>query len=505
MTTATAERAGTHAWLGLAVLALPTALLGLDVTLLHLALPTLAADVRPTSTQALWIIDIYGFLIAGLLITMGSLGDRIGRRRLLMIGTAAFCAASVWAAYSSTPEMLIAARAALGVAGATLMPSTLALIGNMFRDSRQRALAIGVWATMFAAGMAMGPLVGGLLLDRFWWGSAFLVAVPVTGVLLIAAPLVLPEYRSSHHGPIDLLSVALSLAAVLPLVYAVKHATTHGFDTQTTATVLIGTTCSALFVRRQLRLESPLLDMRLFADRAFSAALSILLFGLVGVGGLMLLVTQYLQLVEGLAPLQAGAWMGLPALAMLAAAIGGPLAARRIRPGVVMGFTLLLSVGGYALLSQLDPGAVGVAVAGFALVYLGLGAIAALGTDLVVGATPPSRAGSAAAMSETVQELGIAVGIATLGSAASAVYRSQMSGTTIPDGVPGDVAHATEDSLSAAISVQHHLPTDVVQAATEAFTAGLNVAAALAGTVIVAVAAVAVVALRRIPPAGPQP
>ena len=200
------QRAGFKEWAGLAVLALPTVLLGLDVTILYLALPALAADLQPSSTQALWIMDAYGFMTAGFLITMGTLGDRIGRRRLLMIGAVAFGITSVIAAYATSAAVLIAARAMLGVAGATLMPSTLALISNMFGDVRQRALAIGVWATMFALGMALGPVVGGVLLERFWWGSAFLVAVPMVAVLLIAAPILLPEYRAKRSGRLDLSS-----------------------------------------------------------------------------------------------------------------------------------------------------------------------------------------------------------------------------------------------------------------------------------------------------------
>ncbi|HEX2314074.1 MAG TPA: MFS transporter [Thermomonospora sp.] len=478
VTTTARERAGAREWAGLGVLALPTALLGLDVTLLYLALPELTADLRPSATQVLWIMDAYGFLIAGFLITMGTLGDRIGRRRLLMIGAAAFGAVSVAAAYATSAEMLIAARAALGVAGATLMPSTLALISTMFADARQRTLAIGVWAMAFALGMAAGPVVGGVLLEHFWWGSAFLIAVPVTGLLLVLAPPLLPEYRAPRGGPLDLPSVALSLAAILPVIYAVKE----GAETTSALVAAAGVGFGVLFVRRQLRLPSPLLDVRLFAVRAFSAALGVLLAGLVGVGGVMLLVTQYLQLVEGRSPLAAGAWMGPPALMMFVAAIGGPLLARRIRPGHVVAGTLGLSTVGYLLLTQVGTASdTGLVVVGFGLVYFGLGGIAALGTDLVVGAAPPSRAGSASAVSETVQELGVAVGVATLGSLATAVYRSRI-GEALPSGLPEATRHSVEDGLPGASSVASSLPGGVLDEAKEAFVAGLH-AAALVGAV----------------------
>jgi len=494
-------RAGLTEWAGLGVLALPTVLLGLDVTLLYLALPVLAVDLQPSSTEALWIMDAYGFLIAGFLITMGTLGDRLGRRRLLMIGTAAFGVASVLAAYSTSAAMLIAARALLGVAGATLMPSTLALITNMFVDARQRALAIGVWATMFALGMAAGPLVGGVLLESFWWGSAFLIAMPIVATVLLLAPVLLPEYRAPSSGRIDLLSVALSLAAILPLVYAVKHIAADGFDVLTAAALAAGTIFGVVFVRRQDRLTSPLLDMELFASRAFSAALCILLVGLVGVGGVMFLVTQHLQLVEELSPLAAGAWMGLPALMMFVAAIAAPLLARRVRPGYIVAATLGLSAGGYLLLTQVQgPNSIAPVVIGFGLVYLGLGAIAALGTDLVVGAAPPSKAGSAAAMSETVQELGLAVGVAVLGSLAAGVYRDRMS-AAVPYDLPGGMTEQVGESLAGAVSVTP-LPATLLTQAKEAFTSGLNVAATVAGAAILGLAVLAATVLRHVPTSG---
>ncbi|GAA1550062.1 MFS transporter [Actinomadura kijaniata] len=498
MSTSTARRAGPREWGGLAVLSLPTVLLGLDVTVLYLALPSLAEDLRPSGTETLWIMDAYGFLIAGFLITMGTLGDRIGRRRLLMIGAAAFGAVSVVAAFSDSPGLLITARAALGIAGATLMPSTLALIGNMFADARQRSVAIGVWATSFALGMAVGPLVGGAMLARFWWGSAFLLAVPVAVVLLVAAPVLIPEYRAPRSGRFDLLSVVLSLLAILPVIYAVKRFAKEGPDAPTVVAAVVGVVVAVLFVRRQGGLESPLLDVRLFADRTFSAALSILLVGLVGVGGVMLLVTQQLQLVEELPPIEAGGWMGPPALMMFAAAIGAPLVARRVPPGIVVAAALALSAVGYALLTQVNAtGGIALVVTGFGLVYLGLGAIAALGTDLVVGAAPPERAGSAAAMSETVQELGLALGVAVLGSLATAVYRGGVD-DEIPAGTPAGVAGPAGDSLAGASSVADRLPPGLLDQAKEAATAGLNVATLVAAIGVLALSFLSAAALRHI-------
>jgi MFS transporter, DHA2 family, multidrug resistance protein len=488
-------RAGAREWVGLGLLSMPTVLLGLDVTVLYLVLPSLAADLNPTATQTLWIMDAYGFFIAGFLVTMGALGDRIGRRRLLMIGMTAFAVVSVFAAFAPSAALLIVGRALLGIAGATLMPSTLSLISNMFTDARQRALAIGVWATMFALGMAAGPVVGGALVEQFWWGAAFLIAVPVAVTVRAGAPVLLPEYQAPHEGHIDLPSVVLSLAAILPVIYAVKHGAAHGLDARTWVAALLGALAGIAFVRRQQRLTAPLLDMTLFGSRAFSAALAVLLIGLVGVGGAMFLVTQYLQLVRGLPPAVAGLWMGPPALAMLIAAIGAPVLARRIRPGIVMAVTLTMSLAGYGLLATAGTDSRTGVVIGFAFVYLGLGAIAALGTDLVVGAAPPAKSGSAAAMSETVQELGIAVGVATLGSLTAAVYRSRMDA---PSGVAPPVAETVTDSLAGALSVSDHVSPEVIGQAQAAFTGGLNVAAAAGGLAIATVTVLSAVALRHI-------
>ncbi|SCL49376.1 MFS transporter, DHA2 family, multidrug resistance protein [Micromonospora citrea] len=483
----------------MALLALPTVLLGLDVTVLYLVLPAMAADLGPTATQTLWIMDAYGFLLAGFLVTMGTLGDRLGRRRLLMIGVSAFAAVSVFAAFAPNAELLIAARALLGIAGATLMPSTLSLISNMFTDARQRAVAIGVWATMFAVGMAAGPILGGVLVDRFWWGAAFLVAVPIAAVVLVLGRVLLPEYADPRAGRLDLASVALSLAVILPIVYAVKHAAAERLDASVVLAVVVGLIAGVAFWRRQRRLDDPLLDVTLFRNRAFSAALTVLLIGLVGVGGTMYLVTQYLQLVEGLSPFVAGLWMGPPALAMFAAGIGAPMLARRIRPGYVMGGTLGVSLTGYGLLAAAGLGDELPVATAFAFVYLGLGAIAALGTDIVVGAAPASKSGSAASLSETVQELGIAIGVAILGSLATAVYRANL---TEPGALSESQAAALADSLSAAVAIADDLPAGALVDAQSAFTTGVNIASLVAGLAIAAATVLCLRMLRHLPRLG---
>ncbi|MFJ9554701.1 MFS transporter [Nocardiopsis sp. NPDC101807] len=492
-------RADGRTWLGLAVLALPTLLLSLDMSVLYLALPHLAADLEPSGPQLLWIMDVYGFMIAGFLVTMGTLGDRVGRRRLLMIGAAVFGLASAAAAFSPTAEALIAARALMGVAGATLMPSTLALISNMFTHPGQRAVAISVWTSCFMGGTAFGPVVGGLFLEWFWWGSVLLLGVPVMVLLLVCAPLLLPEFRDPAPGRPDLFGVALSLAAILPVVYGLKTAAGGGPLLAPLAAVAVGLAVGAVFVRRQLRLTEPLLDLRLFRRPGFAPSLGVMLVGAVAMGGTFLLLSQYLQLVAGHSPLAAGLWQVPPALAMVAATlVAAPLAARIGRANVIGG-GMFVSAAGFVLL-VLVPAEQGtpLVVTGLLLASIGLGPGAALLTDIVVGTAPKERAGAAAAMSETSGEFGIAMGVALLGSLAAAVYRT---GTTVPEGVPDRAG----ETLAGAVAVAGELPADLAARllgpAREAFTLGLNTAGAVGAAAMVVFGAVALVALRSAPSA----
>lgn len=494
----TVRAAGAREWLGLGLLALPTLLIGIEVTLLHLLLPAIVMDLRPTSVQTLWIVDIYGFMIAGFLVTMGNLGDRVGRRRLMMIGAACFAIASLFAAFSTSAAMLIMARGTLGIAGATLMPSTLALIGNLFPQPRQRAVAIGVWANVLALGMAAGPLIGGVILRGYWWGAAFLVAVPIVVLLLMIAPILLPEYRAPQTGQLDIPSVVLSLGALLPVIYGIKQFAKYGADTVATLAVAAGVGLMIVFVRRQRRLTNPLIDMDLFKNGEFGIALGVLFASLAAVGGTLLLITQYLQLVAGLSPLSAGLWLMAPAFAMLIAGIGAPLLARCVQPGRLIGLALLVSAVGYLMLSQLGEGyrSISWVIAPFTLVYFGLGTLAALGTELVVGAAPPEKAGSASALSEMVQELGLSVGIACLGSFAGTIYRLRIA-TELPEGLSPAVREVVGDSLAGAVSASEALPPGLLQQAYEAFAAGFSMAMAVCTIVTVLLALLAAALLRR--------
>lgn len=453
----------------------------MDLTVLYLAVPSLSAALRPTATELLWIVDIYGFLLAGSLITMGRLGDRIGRRRLLLTGAAAFGGASVLAAFSTRPLMLIAARALLGVAAATLAPSTLSLIRNMFLDPKQRTTAIAVWAASFSAGAAIGPPIGGLLLSHFWWGSVFLLAVPTMALLLVLGPLLLPEYRAPQPGRLDLTSAGMSVAAVLTVIYGLKEIARTGIGWLPALSILTGLAVGIAFVRRQRLLADPLIDLRLFRVRTFSLPLVANTLSLLAAFGASLFVAQYLQLVLGLSPWVAGWWAVPEAGALIVGSILAPLVVRRIRPAFAMAAGMAIAGVGFGILTGAATGAgLAFVVIGSVVYSLGIAPVVTLATDMIVGAVPPDRAGAASGLSETSTELGGALGIAVLGSIVTAVYRTQVSGT-IPAGLPADVRRAALDTLGGAVGAARSLPPDLgralIHAAREAFVLGLQVAA----------------------------
>jgi MFS transporter, DHA2 family, multidrug resistance protein len=497
-------RAGKREWLALAVLALSTLVVTIDVYVMLLALPHLSADLGASTIEQLWITDIYGFVLAGLLVTMGTLGDRIGRRKLLLIGAGAFAIASVVAAYSTSPEMLIASRALLGIAGATLAPSTMSLIRNLFPEPKQMGMAIGIWAMCFSVGALVGPLVGGAMLEHFWWGSVFLLGVPAMVLLLVLGPALLPEYRDPDAGRLDLTSVVLSFVAVLPVIYGLKELAAGGWAIGPVASLLFGLAFCVAFVLRQRRLTHPLLDLKLFRIRAFSTALGGMLFGTMLMGSIMLFITQHLQLVEGLTPLHAGLWM-LPSIAANTVSfLVSPMLARRIRPAYLIGGGLAISVVGLLILTQVDTvsGPLTLAV-GFAVIFLGAGPLVTLGVNLVLVSVPPEKAGSAAALNETSGQFGYAFGIAALGSIGAAVYTSQANFPA--DLSTTDTATATA-SLADAATVATQLPGDlgatVLSTAREAFTSGLHLVAAISAGLLAVVAVLTTTLLRHVPPTG---
>ena len=496
-------------WFALGVLTMAVLIIGVDGTVLALAMPFISADLSASGTQLLWIGDIYSFVLAALLISMGSLGDRIGHKKLLLCGATVFGVVSAITAYSSSPEMLIATRALLGMAGATLAPATLALIRGLFPDQRERSIAVGIWASAFSAGAALGPVIGGVLLEHFWWGSVFLINIPAMVVLVVGGLVLLPEHRNPEPGPWDLPSVGLSMVGMLGVVYAIKEgiaAAAHGIRIDAVLAALLGAAALTLFVRRQLRLPVPLIDVRLFRRPVFTGVVVANLLSVLGLSGLVFFLSQYFQLVRGYGPLQAGL-AELPAA--VTATVFGVLAGIAVRyvshrlvltagltlvgvaMGTLMAFLLLISPISYLPL--------GIALF---VVGVGLGLAFTVASDVILASVPPQRAGSAAAVSETAYELGMALGIATLGSILTAVYRT----VSVPPSLPTEIATQARDSLPSAIHAAQSLPAEqaerLLHPAREAFTHGLAVASGV-GAVLLLSAAVAVWWLLRTHPVSP--
>jgi DHA2 family multidrug resistance protein-like MFS transporter len=500
-------------WIGLAVLALGALMYVMDLTVLHLAVPRLSEELKPTGAELLWIIDIYGFFVAGCLVTMGTLGDRIGRRRLLLAGAAAFGVVSVVAAFSTTPAMLIVSRAALGIAGATLAPSTLSLIFHMFQDPRERSIAVGVWIGAFSAGSAIGPILGGLLLEFFWWGSVFLLAVPVMAALLILGPRLLPEARDPGSGRLDLASAAMSIVAVLAVIFGLKQVAQEGLGLLPIAAVIVGLVVGALWVRRQTQLADPMIDLALFRLPTFKAALLINFLAIFVAVGYFLFIAQYLQLVAGLTPLQAGL-LSLPeAIGFIVGSQAAPRIVGRIGTARLIGGGLALGSVGLVMLTQVPAtgGLVPLVVASV-VISLGLAPVFGLTTELIVGSAPEERSGAASGISETGAELGGALGIALLGSIGVAIYRGGLLGT-LPAGLPAEAASAARDTLGGAVGVAGTLPAEMASvllgAARVAFVDGMHVAAGIAAVVGLGLAIFAFVSLREVgaaaPAAEPEP
>ncbi|MFF4407037.1 MFS transporter [Streptomyces sp. NPDC001262] len=484
-------------WLALAVLVLAVLLVAVDATVLGLATPFLSEDLKPSGTQLLWIGDVYSFVIAGLLVSMGSLGDRIGRKRLLLVGAVAFGAVSVLNAYATSPEMMIVARALLGVAGATLMPSTMALIRNLFHDPKERSLAIGIWGAMASAGAAVGPVVGGFLLENFWWGSVFLINLPVMAVLVLVGFKLLPESRDPSPGPWDLLSVALSMVGIIAVVYAIKEGATIGFGLPVAVAAVVGVVTLVWFVRRQLKLPSPLLDMRLFHHRGFSGAVLADLLTILGLSGLVFFLSQFLQLVQDRSPLEAGlaelpAAVGAVTAGLLAGQAARRLSVRTVVSGGLGAIGIALAVLSWLQTTTPYP------LLGAVLLVVGVGAgfSFTVTADVILSSVPKEQAGSAAAVSETAYELGAALGIALLGSIVTGVYR----GFAIPVGVPADAASGAHESLGGAVEAAAQLPADtgaaLLSSAQDAFVEGLRIASGVGAFVLTGTAVAAWFLLR---------
>ncbi|WKT88917.1 MFS transporter [Microbacterium maritypicum] len=496
-----APRVGARGWAALIVLMLPVLLVSVDNTVLSFALPEISIALAPTGAEQLWIIDVYPLVLAGLLVTMGTLGDRFGRRRMLLIGATGFAAVSALAAFAPTAGLLIAARALLGFFGAMLMPSTLSLLRSIFQNRDQRRMAIAVWASAFSAGSALGPIVGGILLEHFAWGSVFLIAVPVLIPLLIAAPLLVPESRDPNPGRIDLISIALSMATMIPVVYAIKSLAVDGPSLTAGAWALLGFGMGYLFVRRQLRVKSPMLDMALFRRGSFSGAILVNLLSVVALVGFLYFVSQHLQLVLGLSPMMAGFALVPGMLAMIVAGLSVVPVSRRVPPHIVIPAGLAFSVAGYLIVAFTthEHGVLPLVVA-FVVLGIGIGAAETISNELILSSAPAAKAGAASAVSETAYELGAVLGTAVLGGIITAFYRGAL---VLPEGLPADVAHAAGETLAGAYTAAQELPdqlgTALWDAAAAAFGSGVMVTSLIGAGLVVVAGVIAAVTLRKAP------
>lgn len=465
------------AWLGLIAILPLVLLVAMDGSILYLAMPHVTSALQPTADQALWILDIYGFVVGSLLIVFGNIGDRYGRLKLIMTGAAVFGAGSLGAAYSQTPELLIASRALMGLGGATLLPSGLAIVSALFPDPRLRAQAIGIFAATFAAGFAIGPLIGGMLLRQFAWGAVFLINVPVVIGFMIGAPILLREVRSTVGGSIDLASLVLSFAGILLFTYSLKHAAAYGFTPTQILAGAAGIMALALFVHRQTRLEYPLLDLGLFRDRIFSTAILTGLLSLVVWSAAGYLSGVYLQSVLGI-DVFAAALLTLPgAIVLTATCVGTARIVERIgRKTALVATHLLISAGAFLLLFTTTEAGIAVFVASTMVAGVGYGLSFSLVADIAVSAVPASRAGAAGSIAETSNELGNALGISLLGSLATLNFR--LFG-------PG-VAGTLDETLD-----QPGLAYQGLIQAQEAFLTGMHVAIGTGGLLTLAVGVLA--------------
>lgn len=490
--TSSTQRAGWRAWAALAVLMLPVLLVSIDNTILNFALPAIAQDLEPTSAEQLWIIDAYSLVLAGLLVTMGSFGDRFGRRRLLLTGAIGFTIVSVLAVFAPTAGWLIAARAAMGLFGATLMPSTMSLLRSIFPERNQRRIAVAVWAGMFSAGGALGPIVGGFLMEHFPWQSVFLLAVPMLLLMLVLAPIFVTESRDPHPGAIDGWSILLSMLALGPVAYGIKEVAVHGVAGG--LPVVAGAIFGWLFVRRQLRMAHPMLDMSLFRRAGFSGSLGVNLLSVIAIVGFLYFVSQHLQMIVGLSPMVAGLALLPGALTSIAGGFIVTPIARRVRASIVIPCALVLSVAAYLIVAFVGAHDVGMLVLGFALLGAGVGAAETVSGELILANAPAAKAGAASAVSETAYELGAVLGTSVLGGILTWWYRTHL---VVPDGVPAELAGHAEETLAGAMNAADALggPTGQAlrDAAAAAFDGGVTATSLIgAGLVVIAMVVAAI-------------
>lgn len=465
-------------------------LITIDNSILYTALPTLTEDLQASSTQSLWIINAYPLVMAGLLLGSGTLGDRIGHTRMFVVGLVIFGLASLLAAFAPTPEVLIAARAVLAVGAAAMMPATLALIRTYFTVERERNLAIAVWGSLSVVGFALGPILGGTLLEFFWWGSVFLVNVPVVVLALVATWLIRPANDPDPSKRWDAVSSILAMIGLVGMMVAIKEI---GHAPPSTTTIIVALLVAAigfwLFVRRQRRMEQPLLDFSIFRNPAFSAGVLAATFAMFAIGGIQLVTTQRFQQVAGFSPLEAGLLVAAIAVGSLPTALLGGAFLHRIGLLALITGGLAFATGGVVVTAIGFQSSLGVLVLGLLLTGAGLGAAMSVASTAIIGNVPVRRAGMAASLEEVSYEFGALVAVSVLGSLLTAIYSARV---VLPDGAPD----AAGDSIAEAQAVAQG-DADIIQAAATAFDSAYLVVMLVVAAVLAAGALVTGVLLRR--------
>ncbi len=480
-------------WWGLLVLSLSLVLIGLDNSILNVALPTLVREIDATNAQLQWIVDAYVLVFAGLLLTAGSLGDRFGRKGALNLGLVIFLGAALYASTTDSAQQLIAARAVMGIGGALIMPATLSILTNMF-PPEERGRAIGVWAGVAGVGIPLGPLLGGWLLEHFPWGSVFLVNVPVVLVALGFGQWLLPTSRDPRAPRVDIGGAVLSMAALAVLIYGLIEAPVKGWgSTETLVALGGGLVLLAVFAWWETRVREPMLDLRFFRNPRFTAANVAITFVFFALFGAMFSLTQYLQFVLGHSALDAGLRMAPMALGMM---IGAPLSARlseRIGSKIVVTTGLGFATLGMLLMTRLEVGSGYVDfLAPLMVMAFGMGFTMAPATEAIMGAIPRAKAGVGSAMNDTTRQVGGALGVATIGSLMASNYRANVADALAGiQGIPAGAAERAQDSLGAALALAAQSGPQggaVALAAREAFVDAMS-AGFIAGAVVAAMGA----------------
>jgi len=493
------QKATRREWMALSILILPTLLVSMDMTVTYLALPVLSAALKPSSSELLWITDIFGFFEAGLLIVMGSLGDRIGLKKMLLAGATAFTVASVFAAFAPSAFWLIVARAVMDIAGATILPTVLSLIRNMFHNDTERTFAMGLYTTCFSAGTMLGPIIGGFLLSHFWWGSIFLMPLPLILILLIAAPSLLPEFKDRQAKAIDLFSSALLITGTLLAILGIKQIAQNGPNLDAAFLIITGVLVIILFVKRQRKLLHPLIDLELFKIKGFSIALAALFIGLFSWAGIFLFVGQYLQSVIGIGAFAAGLWMLPGALGSVLLCMLAPVALKYFSRSHVITFGLTVLAAGIFLLCLLTTHSLLLLVLCSFMISGGCGLTVTLGIDKVVASAPPNKAGAAAGISETSTTFGASLGIALLGCIWTAFYRNDIS-STIPTGLTAHQIETVKNTIGGAVLQAKNLHDQaLLNLAKEAFVRALHITAFFSAIAVLVIAVLVAIKFREKP------